>query len=52
MIDIVRLKKAIEVQKEKIIEKLIEKSENDNELESEELDMLENFLETKTSNNK
>lgn len=47
MVDIDRLKRAVEVQKEKIIEKIIEKSENDVEISEEELDMLENFLDSK-----
>lgn len=47
MIDIVRLKRAIEVQKDKIVEKIILKSENDDEVSNDELEILENYLETK-----
>lgn len=47
MIDLEKVRKAIEVQREIAIEKLVVKSENGEELSSEELDILESFYENK-----
>lgn len=46
MVDIKKLKRAIEIQKEIIINELIEKSNNEEKLKPEELKMLEKYYET------
>lgn len=46
MVDIKKLKRAIEIQKEIIINELIEKSNNEEKLKQEELKMLEKYYET------
>lgn len=48
MVSIERLRKAIELQKEFIIEEIVEKSEAGEKLTDDELEMLETYYDMKT----